>query len=517
MNLVQVLETRAAETPEALALVDGVGESAHRLTFGGLAARVRAGSRELRRRGVGVGDYVLFLHPVSIDLYVALLAAMRVGAVPMLVDPSAGIAGFRRAVKRTRPVAWCGSGKGRLVKWLVAGLWMVHRVRPESADAGSSLNPGPPEAVDDAAPALVTFTSGSTGVPKAAVRSHGFLLTQNQVLGKAIDLQSGEVDLVTLPVFALANLAHGVASVLAAGDPAKLTRQIVDERVSRCAVSPAFLTNWLDADVPLTGMKKIFTGGGPVFPSLLERLGAYQVEERRSRSHDRAYGLQRVAVYGSTEAEPIAHLDAEEITADDLAEMRTGGGLLAGHPVSEIRLAIFPDHWGRPVAPIDAAAFHATCMPPGAPGEIVVSGDHVLSGYLDGIGDEETKFRVDGVVWHRTGDAGKLDAHGRLWLLGRCAAVVRDARGELFPFAIETMLSFFPDIRRSAVLAVNGRRVLVVECDEGKTPPAPDGIDDVHRLARIPVDRRHRAKIDYPALRRMLVSACGVTDSRPRS
>lgn len=510
MNLVQVLEDRATETPDAPALIEG----ARRVTFGALAGRMRAGAAEFRRCGVGVGDTVLFLHPVSIDLYVALLAAMRIGAVPMLVDPSAGIAGFRRAVKRTRPVAWTGGGKGRLVKWLVPALWSVPRVRAERAVLCNEIDP--PEPVDDAAPALVTFTSGSTGVPKAAVRTHGFLLTQNRVLGKAIDLRAGEVDLVTLPVFALANLAHGVASVLAEGDPSKLARQIADERVTRCAVSPAFLTNWLDAGVPMGGLEKIYTGGGPVFPSLLERLRANEcrlaresghggeIAVGRSRSHVRAYGVHRVAVYGSTEAEPIAHLDAEEITAVDLAEMRDGGGLLAGHPVAEIRLAIFPDQWGRPIVSMDGRTFEAACLPPGEPGEIVVSGDHVLPGYLDGVGDEETKFRVDGVVWHRTGDAGKLDDHGRLWLMGRCGAVIRDARGELHPFAIETMLSFSPPIRRSAVLAVNGRRVMVVETDEANVPPAPEGIDEVRRLDRIPVDRRHRAKIDYLELRRVL-------------
>jgi len=496
MNLVQVLEERAAQTPDHPALIEGVAGNTRRLSFGDLAARVRAGAEELRRRGIATGDDLLFLHPVSIDLYIALLAAMRVGAVPMLVDPSAGIAGFRRAVKRTRPAAWCGSGKGWIVKWLVPELWLVPRVRPEMAGADESNTATPPETLDDAAPALVTFTSGSTGIPKAAVRSHGFLLTQNRVLGRAIDLHPGEVDLVTLPVFALANLAHGVTSVLADHDPTKLALQIEREKVTRCAVSPAFLTEWLNAGVELAGLEKIFTGGGPVFPSLLDRLSAWST---------------RIAVYGSTEAEPIAHLDAKEITAADLAEMRSGGGLLAGHPVSEIRLAILPDTWGRPIAPMDAAAFDAACLPPGAPGEIVVSGDHVLSGYLDGVGDEETKFRVDGVVWHRTGDAGKLDAQGRLWLLGRCAAVVRDARGELFPFAIETMLSFDPTIRRSAVLAIGERRILAVEAEGDAPQSTPTGIDEIHRLARIPVDRRHRAKIDYPALRRMLetsISRC---------
>jgi len=94
--------------------------------------------------------------------------------------------------------------------------------------------------------------------------------------------------------------------------------------------------------------------------------------------------------------------------------MRTGTGLLAGRAVEEIELAVLPDRWGRPGAAMTPGDFAAARLAPGEAGEIVVSGGHVLSGYLDGVGDEETKFRVGGSVWHRTGDAGRLDAAGRL-------------------------------------------------------------------------------------------------------
>ena len=63
-------------------------------------------------------------------------------------------------------------------------------------------------------PALVTFTSGSTGVPKAALRTHRFLLAQYRALESSIALEAGEVDLATLPVFVLANLAAGVTTVI---------------------------------------------------------------------------------------------------------------------------------------------------------------------------------------------------------------------------------------------------------------------------------------------------------------
>src|SRR5205085_4282669 len=128
------------------------------------------------------------------------------------------------------------------------------------------------------------------------------------------------------------------------------------------------------------------------------------------------------------------------------------------------------DQWGTPVGPFTQAQFDAACCRAGEPGEIVVSGAHVLQGYLHGHGDDETKFRVDGVVWHRTGDAGNLDESGRLWLLGRCVAKIRDEHGELYPFAAETAVYQDPNVRRAAVVAHHGKRILAVEFldDAGK-------------------------------------------------
>jgi acyl-CoA synthetase (AMP-forming)/AMP-acid ligase II len=143
----------------------------------------------------------------------------------------------------------------------------------------------------------------------------------------------------------------------------------------------------------------------------------------------------------------------------------------------------------------------------------VVSGEHVLPGYLHGIGDEETKFRVDGSVWHRTGDAGYLDERGRLWLLGRCVARIRDARGDLYPFAAETAVYQDPRVRRAAMLAHDGKRVLALEFYETPAPASLDAVratlawtrlDEVRLCRHIPVDKRHNAKIDYPALHRLL-------------
>jgi olefin beta-lactone synthetase len=153
-------------------------------------------------------------------------------------------------------------------------------------------------------------------------------------------------------------------------------------------------------------------------------------------------------------------------------------------------------------------------LPPDSPGEIIVCGDHVLTGYLDGRGDSGTKIQVDGRVWHRTGDAGRRDAAGRLWLLGRCAAKVDDAEGRVYPFAVECAASGVEGLRRCAFVRHHGARVLVVELEPGAGRAAIVAgvrecvgwarLADVLVVPRIPVDGRHNAKVDYPALARLL-------------
>jgi acyl-CoA synthetase (AMP-forming)/AMP-acid ligase II len=218
-----------------------------------------------------------------------------------------------------------------------------------------------------------------------------------------------------------------------------------------------------------------------------------------------------VAVYGSTEAEPIAHIDADEVTTDDLTAMRSGRGLIAGGPVPDVRLAIVADEWGKRRAALSTQELAAARLPAGEIGEIIVTGDHVLTGYLGGVGDEETKFRVADQVWHRTGDAGCFDERGRLWLQGRCAARIDDDRGRLYPFGVECVAMTFPEVRRAAAMAHQGRRLLAIEAEGDQmleqrlqAATAWAQIDKIVFIESIPVDKRHNAKIDYPALRERL-------------
>jgi acyl-CoA synthetase (AMP-forming)/AMP-acid ligase II len=139
----------------------------------------------------------------------------------------------------------------------------------------------------------------------------------------------------------------------------------------------------------------------------------------------------------------------------------------------------------------------------------VVTGPHVVPGYLDGRGDAENKFTVDGTRWHRTGDAGRLDAEGRLWLLGRCDATVRDDRGTLYPFAVECGARLHDDVQHAALAQWDGQRVLAVTSAHAQGEVDREGLreqlvdvelDRIVVLPEIPLDRRHNAKVDYPAL-----------------
>lgn len=521
MNLSTLLEERALMHPEQVALVDSHNGRDRVVTFAELSRRVEAGACALHGMGLRRGQVVLVFQPVSIELYEFLLAAFRSGIRVMLADPSAGKEFLSLCCQRLMPDAFFGSWKAqclriavpalrRIDKTIVAGPWFPRAMRWHT-DQGKM----PMLAVPDDEPALITFTSGSTGRPKAAVRTHGFLLAQHRELSQSLGFENGETDLITLPVFVLANLASGVTSVLAATDlahpgrpDAKAIRdQCTRHHVTRCTASPAFFEGLLKSPQGIPAFQKIFTGGAPVFPDLLRRLCAALPE---AAIH---------SVYGSTEAEPIAHFSTSETDIETDALTRRGGGLCAGVPVPGIQLKIITDRWGEALGPMDAAEFSRMEIPHGQAGEIIVAGDHVLGGYLDGIGDDETKIHVAGDVWHRTGDAGWIDAAGRLWLLGRCAAKLPSfaAPAEIpldalrYPFAIECALrETFPEIRTAAI-EWHGRRLLVVgkQLDTKNTESmrlaACDlGIEDVICVDALPLDRRHHAKIDYPALREML-------------
>ena len=498
-SIPEILRANARHWPDRPALVATRGTRDVSVSFGHLESASNAFASALDARDIRRGDPVLVFVPMSPELYVALLGLFRIGATAVFVDPSSGLSQITACCKKLPPAALIAVWPMRWIRPFVSGLRNIPKIfaPPDLSSVGHGSLPAFPDPED---PALVTFTSGSTGQPKAAVRAHRFLIAQHHALARSLALEEGERDLTTLPVFVLANLASGLTSVLpdarishpGSVDARRIARQLRRLHPTRSAGSPAFFLRLAETKGTLDGLQKIHTGGAPVFPSSLRRLLAA------------APHAAIVAVYGSTEAEPIAHVAFEEIAPNDWQAMRDGKGLLAGHAIPEIRLRIVPDQWGGTLHDFEEC-------PLDTPGEILVTGAHVLTGYLHGEGDQETKVSRDSTIWHRTGDAGYRDATGRLWLLGRCAARVCDTHGTLYPFAVECVAMSFPSLRRAAFVTISGQRILVIEGN-----PDPDALAEltrrvawahvarIHQVPRIPVDARHNAKVNYPKLHALL-------------
>ena len=492
-----ILDDNAAKWPDRAAIIETRCGRDATLTFSTLRDDVRRMAEHLLDSGVRPKDAVLVFIPMSLRLYVTLLALFRIGAVAVFIDPAAGRRHIRACCECLPPAAVIASRPVLALRFLFAGLRRIPRgivpTLPRRARARGAVITLPPfPAPDDAA--LVTFTSGSTGTPKAIVRTHRFLIAQHNVLQRAIELVPGETALTTLPVFVLANLASGVTTILPDAKISRpgfvrvppLARQIARLAPTRTEGSPAFYERLLRDPASLKNFRKIYLGGAPLFPELMRRL--------REQTNAKI-----VLVYGSSEAEPIAECPLEE--------MRDGDGLPAGRVVPELELRIIADQWGAPAQRTDA-------LPLRAAGEIIVTGEHVLQGYLNGVGDAETKIKIDGKIWHRTGDAGYLDSDNRLWLLGRCSAkAVLPAGRAIYPFPMECAAMKHPFVRRAAFLA-NGQDIILAIQPTNRLAPqqtadlrqtlAPFPPHKLVFLKKIPVDTRHNAKIDYPALRKLV-------------
>jgi acyl-CoA synthetase (AMP-forming)/AMP-acid ligase II len=371
-------------------------------------------------------------------------------------------------------------------------------------------------APDDAA--LITFTSGSSGEPKGANRTHGFLLAQHRALAAEFPAAEGDVDMPMFPVFALNNLAGGVPSVVPAMDfrrvesvdAGRVLRQMRAHRVTTCTASPPFfdrLAEWLaghpDQPEDIPSLRRLLTGGAPVADAQL----------RAWRKALPAPEIQ--VVYGSTEAEPVAHLTAEERLAAVNAHRPGTPGYCAGRPSARVRTRVIPIHDGPVERPED--------LPPGEIGELIVTGDHVCRDYYrNPRAVQENKIQdPDGTVWHRMGDTGAFDPEGRFWIAGRVHSTIRRRGAFLHPQLVEQAAHGEDSrIRRLAAVGLDGNAVLVIETDAGeeleadvKARLAAAGlvVDEIVLTRRpLPVDPRHNSKIDYGRLRASL------TRNRPR-
>ena len=253
----------------------------------------------LHSEGVKAGSYVLIFIPLSIELYMAMIGAWSIGASAIFIDLSQGSKFVSDSIERLKPDVIVCDTITSFIRNMYPKMRGIKMLNIKSSGKSVDI-----EKVDSEHSAILTFTSGTTGIPKIAVRTHGFLINQYNVLRGHIDFNESHIDLGTLPVFTLANLAANMTTLLPDKSykskimAAKLARQMSHERVTRVICSPSLMANLLKhSNLPY--LKNAYLGGGPVYPSILEKV-------RKD--------VDLHVVYGSTEAEPISSIRWLDVT-----------------------------------------------------------------------------------------------------------------------------------------------------------------------------------------------------------
>lgn len=502
-NIIQLFIAAAHEHPERRVLMQG----SNAVSYQQLLQEVKETAAYYRKRGLGRGNKVLVFKPISIGLYRTVLALLYIGAVPVFLDEWVSLARLK-ACCHTVPC------KGMIASpLLIAASYLLQDLRKipvkiamhgRVADSDSD-----PATVSGDDTALITFTTGSTGTPKAANRTHQFLAAQLAALQPLLS-QGEHTSLTTLPIVVLLNIGLGITSVLPPkGFKAKqpgtiplLANEALRHHATNIIASPAILLRMAEyfnsKRTDTSHIVQVLTGGGPVFPEDAQALV-------------QAFPNAAVtAVYGSTEAEPIAHIAATALQDADEQVLSTWG-LPVGQTDPAAQVAIIP-YTIHPIAPMSPAGWAALQLPHGSAGEIVVSGNHVLKNYINNeAAVQQHKIMIAGTTWHRTGDMGRMDAAGNIYLLGRCAEAFTWQGRMHFPFIAAYLLRRRLGIADVAMLFHQGKPYVVTteqSLDKALLNKELESLSlqlsEVRTVRRIPKDPRHHTKTDTERLRKMI-------------
>ena len=280
--------------------------------------------------------------------------------------------------------------------------------------------------------AAILFTSGSTGVAKGVVYTHGIFAAQVEILRRLYGIEPGEVDLPTFPLFGLFGPALGMTSIIprdgrdaargrrSAQDPRRhpLLRRHQPVRLARPHSARRPLRRRAAAS-QLPTLRRVISAGAPVPWQAIERFAALLAD-----------GVQVHTPYGATEALPVCSIGSDEILRETRLRTAEGAGVCVGRPVEGMTVKIIrirdepiPDleRRSRTAARRDRRDRRA--------GPVVTASywNRPESTALAKIADP-----IHDGFYHRMGDVGYLDASGRLWFCGRKSQRVVTPGGTLF-------------------------------------------------------------------------------------
>lgn len=486
MTLIDYLTIAAARGPGRLAVADDRRE----LTYHELNRASDTLAAALQRHGAGPGERVGILLPAGVDAVVALWAVLKTGAAYVPLDPATPPARRQMLLSRVAPVA--------LVTDMRLGDATVAVVAPAAA-YGPAERTRLPELSPDA-PAYLLHTSGSTGVPKGVMLSHGNAVAFVDWAVAAFDLSPADrvaglaplwFDLSILDVFAVAAAGAALLPVPVATRalPAELAQFLHVGRVTVLYCVPTALTMLTRAAsaAQLTTLRAVLFAGEVCPPATVRAL--WQL----------APGVRVANLYGPTETNVCTWHELERRDAD-LPE------LPIGRPAAGARLRVVTA--GREAAD-------------GEVGELRVAGPTVASGYWRDPDHTAERFTADsGGPWYRTGDVVVRDTTGVLWFRGRLDRQVKTRGHRVELEEVEAALSALPEVAAASVVAVEddmiGRRLLAAVVPQGDATAAGVRRAAAGRLPRHAVPAIHlvdtlprtaTGKADHSAVAAQL-SAC---------
>ncbi|MFF8840662.1 acetate--CoA ligase [Streptomyces sp. NPDC015130] len=437
--------------------------SVRTMTFAGLAAESSRFAHVLETLGVARGERVFTLLGRRSELIATVLGTLRAGRVlcPLFTGFGPGPValcmelGNARALITTRELyeRTVAPARSRLPHLRYVLLLDPGPDPPPDTLSFPALTAAAPDTyavgpTDPAEPALLHFTSGTTGTPKGAVHVHEVVLAHHVTSAYALDLHEGDVFWCTadpgwvtgMSYGIIAPLSHGVTTVVDEGDfsPARWYGILADEHV----------TVWYTAPSALRMLMRAAPRGGAPTPAARHDLSA----------------LRFVASAGEPLHSEAVHWGREALglpVHDTWWQTETGAVMIANFAADPVR----PGSMGRPMPGVEAAVLacgedgrattaggHVRILrEPGAQGELALRAGwpSMFRGYLHEPHRYEACF-ADG--WYLTGDLVSRDADGWYWFVGRADDVIESAGHLIGPFEVESALMEHPAVAEAGVV-----------------------------------------------------------------
>ena len=304
----------------------------------------------------------------------------------------------------------------------------------EALLAAASPAPAHPSGEDD--DAILLYTGGTTGRAKGVPLSHRNVYSNGQQCAIALGMRGDDVFIHAAPMFHSADLLGTGFTLLGAAHvylpqftPAAMLSALQRHRVSFAFMAPTMIIMTLQdeqfEDYDLSALRQIFYGSSPMAVEWIRRA----MERFQNAELQQGYGL--------TETSPIlTTLDADEhhaaIESGDFERLKA-----VGRPVTGVDMLIVDDHDDP--------------LPPGEPGEVVVRGPNVTKGYLNRPDETEEAFRGG---WFHTGDIGRMDEDGFMYLLDRKKDMVITGGENVYTSEVEAALYQHPGVSEAAVVGI---------------------------------------------------------------